>query len=49
LGRGRCCTDRFPLLQAHPAPDNACQALIAAANKARDEDNITAVVIDFAR
>lgn len=35
------------ILDAHPEPDDACAALIDAANQAGGPDNITAVVIDI--
>ena len=35
------------ILAAHPSPVDACAALIAAANAAGGEDNITAVLIQF--
>jgi len=36
------------ILDSHPAPDDACTALIEAANQAGGPDNITAVVIAIA-
>jgi protein phosphatase len=36
------------VLDSHPVPDDACAALIEAANRAGGPDNITAVVIDIA-
>ena len=36
------------ILDSHPVPDDACAALIEAANRAGGPDNITAVVIDIA-